>query len=74
MTVPALEFKVMLAADGVIILIDKTIVPLKSLVGVITKVPVVVARGPTLPVAVKLPLVNPPKATVKLPAVLPVTV
>jgi hypothetical protein len=52
-TVPALELKEILALDVEITLIDKIIVPLKSVVGVITSVPVVVAIGPTAPVAVK---------------------
>ena len=54
--------------------IDKTIVPSKFDDGVITRVPVVVACGPTAPVAVNKPEVNPPNPIVKLPAVLPVTV
>ena len=74
LTVPALLLNVTLALDAEITLIDKTIVPLKSDVGVITTLSVVVALGPTAPVAVKLPDINPPKPMVKLPAVLPVTV
>jgi hypothetical protein len=65
---------VTLALEVLIVFILSTIVPLKSLVGVITNVPVVVALGPTAPVAVKLPLVKPPKPIVNEPAVLPVTV
>ena len=71
---PLLELNVTDALDAVITRIDKTIVPLKSEVGVITSVPVVVALGPTAPVEAMLPEVTPPKPMVKLPAVLPVTV
>ena len=57
-----------------ICLTETTIVPLKSVVGVIEKVPVEVAFGPQVPVAVTLDWVSPPNPIVKLPAVLPVTV
>ena len=72
--VPPLLLNVTDALDAEINLIDKTIVPLKSLVGVITSVPVVVALGPTLPVAVNEADIKPPKSIVNEPAVLPVTV
>jgi hypothetical protein len=74
LTAPALLLSVTLALEVVMVWIDNTIVPLKSEVGVITNVSVVVARGPTAPVAVNAEDVNPPKATVNDPAVLPVTV
>ena len=62
------------ALDTEIVRIDKTIVPLKSDVGVITRVPVVVALGPTAPVAVNAEDVKPPKSMTNEPAVLPETV
>ena len=72
--VPALEFNVTLALDAPIVRIDKTIVPSNADVGVITKVPVVVALGPTAPVAVNTADIKPPKSMTNEPAVLPVTV
>ena len=74
LTAPKLFNKLIVALPAVICLIDKTIVPLKSEVGVITSVPVVVTLGPMLPVAVIPPLKYSPNPIVKLPAVLPVTV
>ena len=55
-------------------LIDTTIVPLKSDVGVMTSPATVVALGPNEPVAVILASDCPPNASVNEPAVLPVTV
>jgi hypothetical protein len=71
---PVESTRVKLAAPKVIILIDRTKVPSKSLVGVITKFPVAVALGSHVPVAV-LPAADcPPKEIVIDPAVRPVIV
>ena len=57
---PELLVNVTLALEAEITLIDKTIVPLKSVVGTISRVAVDVALGPTAPVAVKELKVMPP--------------
>ena len=53
---------------------EMTIVPLKSAVGVMMRLPVLVALGPKVPVAVIVAFDCPPKETVNEPTVLPVTV
>ena len=58
----------------VIALMERTIVPLKSEVGVTTKFPVDVEIGPIAHVAVIPAKDQPPNAIVTLPAVLPVIV
>jgi hypothetical protein len=73
-TVPALFLKLIEALETDIALILITIVPSKSVVGVIERVPVLVARGPTAPVALNPEVVTPPNKILNEPAVLPVTV
>ena len=73
-TVPALFLKLIEALEAEITFMLITIVPSKSVVGVIESVPVEVARGPTAPVAVIVDEVTPPNKILNEPAVLPVTV
>ena len=72
---PELSSQDVVAIYPPLVLILNTSVPLKSLVGVITRVPVVVALGPCAPEPFALiTKFVPPKSTVTVPAVLPVTV
>ncbi len=73
-TVPALFLKLIDAEEAEITLMLITIVPSKSVVGVIERVPVEVALGPVAPVAVNPEVVTPPNKILNEPAVLPVTV
>jgi len=73
--VPELFVSTVCGVDAAVIdFIDTTIVPLKSLVGVIWRASVLVAIGPHAPLAEIDDKVCPPNVIVNVPAVLPVTV